>query len=56
MLATPLATRPVRPDSDMYTMSVAVIVRVRPDGLNTHVDEYFDRVLDPLYKQEPTRR
>ena len=40
----------------MYTMSVAVIVRVGPDGLNTHVDEYFDRVLDPLYKQEPTRR
>ena len=28
----------------------------RPDGLNTLVDEYFDRVLDPLHKQEPSRR
>ena len=28
-------------------MLVAIIFRVGPDGLNTHVDEYFDRVLDP---------
>ena len=39
-----------------YSMLVAIIIRVGPDGLNTHVDEYFDRVLDPLHKQEPSRR
>jgi hypothetical protein len=38
------------------SMLVAIIIRVGPDGLNTHVDEYFDRVLDPLHKQEPSRR
>jgi hypothetical protein len=39
-----------------YSMLIAIIIRVGPDGLNTHVDEYFDRVLDPLHKQEPSRR
>ena len=39
-----------------YSMLVAIIIRVGPDGLNTHVDEYVDRVLDPLHKQEPSRR
>lgn len=43
-------------DGTAYSMLVAIIIRVGPDGLNTHVDEYFDRVLDPLHKQEPSRR
>ena len=43
-------------DGTPYSMLVAIIVRVGSDGLNTHVDEYFDRVLDPLHKQEPSRR
>ena len=43
-------------DGFPYSMLVAIIIRVGPDGLNTHVDEYFDRVLDPLHKQEPSRR
>ena len=43
-------------DGTPYSMLVAIIIRVGPDGLNTHVDEYFDRVLDPLHKQEPSRR
>ena len=42
-------------DGTPYSMLVAII-RVGPDGLNTHVDECFDRVLDPLHKQEPSRR
>ena len=37
-------------------MLVAIIIRVGPDGLNAHGDEYFDRVLDALHKQEPSRR
>ena len=43
-------------DGTPYSMLVASIIRVGPDGLNIHVDEYFDRVLDPLHKQEPSRR
>jgi hypothetical protein len=43
-------------DGTPYSMLVAIIIRVVPDGLNTHVDEYFDRVLDPLHKQESSRR
>ena len=43
-------------DGTPYSMLVAIIIRVGPDGLNTHVDEYFDRVLDALHKQEPSRR
>src|SRR5258708_6404834 len=43
-------------DGTPYSMLVAIIIRVGPDGLNTHVDEYFERVLDPLHKQEPSRR
>jgi hypothetical protein len=43
-------------DGTPYSMLVAIIIRVGPDGLNTRVDEYFDRVLDPLHKQEPSRR
>src|SRR6476659_3686560 len=39
-----------------YSILVAVIVRIGHDGLNNHVDEDFDRVLDPLHKQEPSRR
>ena len=37
-------------------MLVAIIIRVGRDGLNTLVDECFDRVLDRLHKQEPSRR
>jgi hypothetical protein len=37
-------------------MLVVIIIRVGPHGLNTHVDECFERVLDPLHKQEPSRR
>lgn len=43
-------------DGFPYSMLVAIIIRVGPDGLNIHGDEYFDRVLDPLHKQEPSRR
>jgi hypothetical protein len=43
-------------DGTAYSMLVAIIIRVGPDGLNTHGDEYFDRVLDALHKQEPSRR
>jgi hypothetical protein len=43
-------------DGTPYSMLVAIIIRVGPDGLNTHIDEYFDPVLDPLHKQEPSRR
>ena len=43
-------------DGTAYSMLVAIIIRVGPDGLNTLVDEYFDRVLDALHKQEPSRR
>ena len=40
-----------------YSMRVAIIIRVDPDGLITRVDEYFDPgALDPLQKQEPSRR
>jgi hypothetical protein len=43
-------------DGTPYSMLVVIIIRVGPHGLNTHVDECFDRVLDPLHKQEPSRR
>jgi hypothetical protein len=44
-------------DGTPYSMRVAIIIRVGPDGLITRVDEYFDpAALDPLQKQEPSRR
>ncbi len=43
-------------DETPYAVLVGTIVCVGPDGLNTGIDEYLDPALDPLQKQEPTRR